>query len=87
MKVEMGRAGNLIRIDVLAYDTTETRLSPRNTVQEPALKSIEIDRNYKTHADLGHKICLYIRAAFNFDGSRANLSLVESLQGDIHHPF
>jgi hypothetical protein len=46
-------------------------------------KDIFIDHNWDTGARLDHAVILHLRHAFQFDGSRANMSLVETTQGEM----
>ncbi|KAK0111867.1 hypothetical protein ONS96_001135 [Cadophora gregata f. sp. sojae] len=55
--------------------------------KNPNGKGFEIFANYVKKFDFEHTVILYMRHAFRFDGSRVNLSLVETTKGQLSSPW
>ncbi|KAG4432085.1 hypothetical protein IFR05_012439 [Cadophora sp. M221] len=58
-----------------------------HTNANPKAKGIDIFFNYVNKSELGHTIVRHIRHAFRFDGSRMNLSLLETTKGNLGRPW
>ncbi|KAH7386477.1 hypothetical protein BKA64DRAFT_646032 [Cadophora sp. MPI-SDFR-AT-0126] len=54
---------------------------------DPEAKGFEIFANYVKRFPLRHTVILHMRHAFRFDGSRVNVSLLETTKGELSTPW
>ncbi|KAG4411998.1 hypothetical protein IFR04_014865 [Cadophora malorum] len=77
-KVNKDRAsGTITRVNCLADEKNNN----------PSAEGFEIFANYVKKFQFGHTIILQMRSAFRFDGSRVNLSLIETTKGKLSEPW
>jgi hypothetical protein len=76
--VERKTGGSIKYTDPLKYDPVELEFTDQPNLSNPVGGSdFNIYKNYAKNFTLIHPIVLYARDAFNFDGSRPNLTLIE----------
>jgi hypothetical protein len=68
--------------DISTGALAETDILEDESHQNPKGKIFEIFGNYSKKFGLDHTVCLYMRAAFCFDESRANRCILETTMGD-----
>ncbi|KAE9370875.1 hypothetical protein N431DRAFT_412639 [Stipitochalara longipes BDJ] len=81
--VQKNSDGTIEYIDPLTYNTVEAEFT-RDTSSPVEERSQEISSNYFAKFNLEHTIVLHMRSAFNFDGSRPNITLVEVTREKLH---
>ena len=76
--VERKTDGTVEYIDPLRHDPFELRFTqPRNLSTPVEARGFDINQNYSKEFHLLYPVVLHMRKAFNFDGSRPNLTLIE----------
>jgi hypothetical protein len=79
--VERKTGGSIKYTDPLEYDLVELECMEQPDLSNPVKgREFDIYQNYAKNFTLMHPVVLYARDAFNFDGSRPNLTLIETAQ-------
>ncbi len=83
--VERSTGGGLKYTDPLAYDPVEIEVIQPENSSVPVLGcDFDICQNYAKDFTLMHPVVLYVRNAFDSDGSRPNLTLVEIAREQLY---
>ncbi|PMD46708.1 hypothetical protein L207DRAFT_577554 [Hyaloscypha variabilis F] len=82
--VELNPDGTFKHTDPLKHDEFEARNTQARNMSTPVhARDLEIQSNYKRKFQIDHMVVLHMRCAFNFDGSRVNITLVEVMREQL----